>query len=112
MLSGTNSISAYTPATIGVPENWTIDNNVSEWGGHLGSASTVVNTTTWGSEDNYTNGKWINIGTSDFEIASRATRAEIGGDEEILWFGAEIGSNKIQPTGEYEASIIITAVAL
>lgn len=115
MISSTeplDKINGYTPDSAGVPESWLIDSATSEWGGHLGSVSTTVNTTTWGSEDSYVNGKWINIGTADSEIASRVDRSEIGGDNEILWFGSEIGANKNQPTGEYEVSITVTAVAL
>lgn len=115
MISSTeplDKINSYTPDSAGVPETWSIDATTSEWGGHLGSASDTVNTTTWGSEDSYTNGKWINIGTTDLEIASRPDRSEIGGDSEVLWFGAEIGANKNQPAGEYDVSITVTAVAL
>lgn len=107
-----DKINGYTPSSAGVPENWLIDAAASEWGGHLGSTSDTINTTAWGTEDSYTNGKWINIGTTDSEIASRNSRSEIGGDNEVLWFGSEIGTNKNQPTGEYEVSITITAVAL
>ncbi|MFZ2834791.1 MAG: hypothetical protein WAZ64_02010, partial [Candidatus Moraniibacteriota bacterium] len=107
-----DTISSYSPITLITPEIWSIENTASEWGGHLGKDSTIKNTTIWGVEDNYIGGKWINIPTTDQEIISSASPSQVGGDNEILYFGAEIGANKSQPPGSYEVSVTVTAVTL
>lgn len=112
MLSASDSFPAYTPGTPNTPENWSVANTDAEWGGHLGATSTTVNTGTWGSADTYGGGKWLNIGTSDFGIATRSTPTSLAGDDEVIWFGAEVGSSKIQPTGNYTVTVTMTAVTL
>ena len=110
--ANSDTIAAYGPASTGVPETWSVDTAASEWGGHLGSASTSVNTTTWGGADTYAGGKWLNIATSDFQIASRSTETTSTGDSEIIYLGAEIGTTKWQPTGTYTDTVTITATTL
>lgn len=112
MVSGADSIAAYTPATPSTPETWSVATTDSEWGGHLGSASTTVNTTTWGAADTYAGGKWLNVATGDFQIASRASRTSAAGDDEIIFFGAEVGNTKFQPSGNYTVQVTITATTL
>jgi len=110
MASGGDTIAAYTPAAPNVPEIWSVAGAASEWGGHMGASSTTVNTTTWGALDTYAGGKWLNVVTgSTFEVANRATETSAGGDSEIVFFGAEVGASKFQPTGTYTVSVTMTA---
>ena len=105
-----DTIAAYTPGTPNTPETWSVAGAASEWGGHLGSTSTTVNTTTWGAADTYAGGKWLNINNAaTFEIANRATETTAGGDSEITYFGAEVGASKFQPTGTYTVNVTMTA---
>lgn len=110
MNSGGDSIAAYTPGTPDTPEVWSVAGTDSEWGGHLGASSTTVNTTTWGALDTYAGGKWLNVkNTASFEIANRATETSAGGDSEYIFFGAEVGASKLQPTGTYTVDVTMTA---
>lgn len=113
MSDGTgDTIAAYTPAVASTPETWSVATSDSEWGGHLGASSTTVNTTTWGALDTYAGGKWLNVATSDFQIANRADRPTAGGDDEVIFFGGEIGNSKFQPSGNYTVQVTITAITL
>lgn len=112
MLSASDSFPAYVPGTPNVPETWSVANTDAAWGAHLGSTSTTVNTSTWGAADSYAGGKWLNVATSDFTIASRGNPTSLSGDTEVVWFGAEIGSSKIQPSGNYAVTVTMTAVTL
>jgi len=112
MTSGADVISAYTPGVAGTPETWSVSDSVAEWGGHLGSLSTTADTGTWGSADSYIGGKWLNISGINTQIVQRNSATSLSGDEEILWFGAEVGSNAFQPTGTYTTDVTVTAVTL
>ena len=95
-----DQITAYTPTTPDTPENWEVSATESEWGAKLKSGSTTYNSTTWGDDDTYSNGNWLNISAaSPYQIITRTTETSQAGDSETLLFGAEIGSNKFQPTG-------------
>ena len=110
--ANSDTIAAYTPTTASTPETWSVGATDSEWGGHLGASSTTVNTTTWGSADTYDGGKWLNIATSDFQIASRSSETSSSGDNEVIFFGGQIGANKFQPTGTYTNTVTLTATSL
>jgi len=112
MISGDDTIAAYTPAVADTPETWSIGATTSEWGAHVGSGSTTVNTTTWGAADTYAGGKWLNVGTSAFQIASRSDETTWAGDDEYVYFGAQVGSTKLQPTGTYAVNVTVTATTL
>jgi len=112
MASGGDTIAGYTPAVADTPEVWSVASADSEWGAHLGASSTSVDTGIWGLLDTYAGGKWLNVKTTDFQIASRATRTDPAGDDEIVFFGAEVGSSKHQPSGNYTVNVTITATTL
>jgi hypothetical protein len=112
MQSGSDTIAAYTPGTTDTPETWSVASTDSEWGAHVGSTSTTVDTGEWGSADTYAGGKWLNVGTSSRTIVERTNPTSAEGDSELIWFGAEIGSNKLQPTGNYDVNVTFTVVAL
>ena len=105
-------IGAYSPSQVDVAENWSVGASDSEWGAHLGSASVTVDTDFWGTLDSYLAGKWLNIKTTDFQIAQRTSKTSTSGDDEVFWFGAEVGSTKIQPSGTYVVDVTITAITL
>lgn len=107
-----DTIGAYTPASTNTPETWNVNANDSEWGARLKSTSTDADTSTWGATDTYAGGKWLNVDISNYEIVERSTETDPAGSSEILQFGAEIGANKLQPTGTYTVSVTITAVTL
>ena len=106
-----DAISAYSPTVSNTPEAWSITQTDSEWGARIKSTSTDSNTTLWGASNDYS-GKWLNIASSPFQIISRNTETDQAGSDEIIQFGAEIGSNKFQPTGTYSTSVVMTATTL
>jgi hypothetical protein len=111
MASGGDSIAAYTPAVSEIAELWSVASSASEWGGHLGSGSDTVNTTFWGSADSYAAGKWLNIPIADFNIATRLSKTAVAGDDEYIYFGAEVGADKFQPSGTHSVTVTFTSVA-
>ncbi|MFZ2193781.1 MAG: hypothetical protein WAV31_06055 [Candidatus Moraniibacteriota bacterium] len=113
MLSGTDFIDPYSPGTSDTPENWSVASGVSEWGARLMTTSTDDNTATWGTVDNSyssTSANWLNVRTTDRVIVQRAS--ETTGSDEIIQFGAEIGSAMVQPTGNYTVDVTFTATTL
>ena len=111
--ANSDTIAGYTPASSGTPETWNVAATDSEWGAHLASTSTTVNTTTWGALNTYAGGKWLNINNiSPYTIATRNTETSITGDNEIVYFGGEIGASKLQPTGTYTTDVTMTATTL
>lgn len=114
-----DNILAYTPASVGTPEQWLVTSSVSEWGARLKKAGTTVyDSSKWGaavgiesyiSSDVY----WHSVTNSgSFSIISKSNETDEDGDTEIIQFGAEVGANKIQPTGVYDVDVIVTAVSL
>jgi hypothetical protein len=122
MSNGTATIAAYTPGTANIPETWSVASTDSEWGARLAqtdgtTTTTTQDTTAWGVDDqsgtNYgTTAKWLNVGTADHVIVSRGSSTTLTGDNEVVAFGAEIGSGKIQPTGTYSVDVTMTATTL
>ena len=106
-----DTINAYTPSVSNTPEVWNINQTNSAWGARIKSTSTDKNTTLWGATDDYT-GKWLNINTNPFQVITRNTETDQAGSDEVIQFGAEIGSNKFQPTGTYSTSVTMTATTL
>ena len=112
MQSGVDEIGPYTPESEDTPEGWAVDSYSSEWGGHVGATSTTVDTNEWGTADTYAGGNWLNIGLSPRVIVERTNQTSETGDNEIIWFGAEIGFNKFQPSGSYSVNVTLTATTL
>ncbi|MEI7690784.1 MAG: hypothetical protein WCI63_04120 [bacterium] len=113
MVSGSDTLGPFVPTVGGTPNTWSgMPNTVSWWGGHLGKDSTTTDTAKWGTLDTYAGGKWLNVGTSDYSIVSRPSSTTTSGDNEVIYAGAEVGTNKIQPTGTYSVIVILTAIAL
>jgi ELWxxDGT repeat protein len=111
-----DTISAYTPTGLN-PETWQVNNNSSEWGAKLMSTSTdyLLNDddVQWGPDDTYTNGYWFNVDhTAPFQITATSKESAELGDEKYIRFGAEIGSDKFQPTGTYQVDVTMTATTL
>jgi len=104
-------VNAYTPGGAS-PEVWSVATTDSEWGGHLGASSTTVDTGVWGSADTYGAGRWFNVATTDYIIASRDDRTTPSGDSEVIFFGAEVGTSKVQPNGSYDVDVTFTATSL
>jgi len=109
-----DQIAAYTPQTPSTPEVWSVASTESEWGARIKTTSTDPDLTggeIWDSTDSYS-GTWLNVSDSAFVVANRITETDQAGSDEVLLFGAEIGSNKFQPTGTYDTDVIITATTL
>ena len=116
MSNGTDTIAAYTPATAGTPEVWSVASADSEWGARLSSTSTTTDVK-WGTDnqsgiDYGTTSKWHNVGTSSYVLASRSTETAGAGDSEVVNFGAEVGATHLQPTGTYTVNVTMTATTL
>ena len=74
----------------------------TKWGGTQGSGA-----------DAYATGKWLNIDNfTPYQIVSRSTETSQLGSEQFLRFGAEIGTDKFQPTGTYRVDVTMTATTL
>lgn len=119
MTNGSENIDAYTPAVSGTPEIWSVDSTAGEWGARLKkSGTTTYDAVKWGvanNGDSYasTDAKWLDVSNvADYEIVERTSATGTGGDDEVIQFGAEVGSNKFQTAGSYGVNIVITAVAL
>lgn len=122
MESGSDYIDAYTPSASS--ETWSIANNTSEWGAKLGASSEGYGGGTgavgysyaaaggWGAADSYTGGEWLNVATSPFQIMSKSSETDVDGEYQYLVFGAEVGSNYLQPTGTYTQEVTVTATTL
>ena len=109
-----DQISPYTPQTPATPETWSVASTESEWGGRIKSTSTdpdLTGSAIWDDTDSYS-GNWLNVSTSPFVIADRSTETAQAGSNETILFGAEIGSNKFQPTGTYDVDVTFTATTL
>jgi hypothetical protein len=111
-------IGAYTPVVSSTPEVWDIEFNESAWGARLSSASTYYNATQWGVDDTSgtaygTTAKWLNVAAdTPYNFIQKTSETTAAGDNEVIEFGAEIGSSKIQPSGTYGVTVTITATTL
>lgn len=117
-------INAYTVASSGTPETWSIANNTSEWGAKLGASSEGYNggvggtgytypNNDWGSADTYAAGKFMNVSTqAGVQIMSKSSETDVDGEFQYLVFGAEVGSAYLQPTGTYSQEVTVTATTL
>jgi hypothetical protein len=110
MTSGSDTIAAYSPASAGVPETWSVAAANSAWGARVATTSSRYSTWLWGAaaanSDTYAGGKWLNVSTSAFDIAS-STVSTVG-DNEYVIFGSQIGASKVQPTGTYAVNVTFT----
>ena len=112
--ANSDQIAGYTPASAGTPETWSVEASMSEWGARVKSTSDDPDLTTggiWDNTDTYA-GTFLNVGTSSFTVANRSTETDQVGSDETIIFGAEIGSNKFQPTGTYTTNVTMTATTL
>jgi len=116
--SGSDTISPIATAST-TPAVWdetTVSDTASGWGYRLSDLSTIDDAK-WGTNDqsgvNYgTTAKWYKATDTGYQIVAAATETSNEGDNEILNFGVEIGSDKIQPTGSYSTTLTITATTL
>jgi hypothetical protein len=109
MVSGADTITAYSPAVANTPETWSIDAATSEWGARLKSTSTD-SASEWGTDSS--SEKWLNVATTSRQIVSRNSETSASGSEETIAFKAEVGGSKMQPTGSYTVNITVTATTL
>lgn len=105
-------------------ETWEILPTASEWGAKLGASSEGYGTGDaggdysyasaggWGPDDGYEYGAWMNVPTSPFQIMQKSSETDADGEWQYLVFGAQIGHDKIQPTGTYTQEVTVTAVTL
>jgi hypothetical protein len=104
-------INAYTPTLPDTPETWSINTNVSEWGGRLKSTSTTYDSSKWGIDDGVSS-KWLNIRITDYEVVQRNSKTSPSGDFQTIQFKAEVGNNSFQESGHYSTQVTVTAVTL
>lgn len=109
LTSGSDTIAAYTPAVADTPDTWSVAASDSEWGARLKSSSTDTDAE-WGVDSS--SEKWLNVATSPREIVSRLTETAPGGSSETIEFKAEVGSSKVQATGNYTVNVTATATTL
>lgn len=107
----TYAITPFTPSGA-VPDSWVVAASDAEWGGHLGSGSTTVDTGVWGTSDDYASGLWFNVAITNYIISTRNTATAPTGDDQIVYFGAEIGSQVIQYPGTYTNTVTFTATGI
>ncbi|OQA03349.1 MAG: Calx-beta domain protein [bacterium ADurb.Bin400] len=94
------------------PSLWPDLASSSGWGARLGLSSTTYDSSAWGDSDTYSLGKWLGITNIDHNFISRNSATSVEGDDEVVILGAEIGANKIQPTGAYTVNVIFTATTI
>jgi len=96
------------------PTAWNSTNvpsTVAAWGGRLAAASAgyAASPVTW-SADAATNEKWMALSTgATTTIARENTETAETGSNNDIGFRVEVGSDKIQPTGTYRATVTFTA---
>jgi hypothetical protein len=113
--SNGDRINGYTPASPATPEVWSVEASASEWGARVKSTSDDPDLTSgaiWGSTGDTYSGRFLNVSTTSFTVANRNTETAQAGSNETILFGAEIGSNKFQPTGTYTTGVVMTATTL
>jgi len=96
-------------ALYGTPQPWSVGPTESAFGARLRSSSTDADAK-WGTDGS--SDKWLNVGDGDYTVVSRSSPTASGGSLEVLQYRAEIGGNKIQPTGVYQTTVTYTASAL
>lgn len=109
MVSGSDTIAAFTPSVANTPDTWSVAAIDSEWGARLRSSSTDTYGE-WGTDNS--SDKWLNIATSSRVIVARLSRTSISGSQEIVQLRAEVGASHLQPTGTYTNTVTMTASAL
>ena len=112
MNSTGDHFAAYSPVVSGTPETWNVAASTSAWGAKVAATSENYDSGTWGANDTYAGGKWLNVSASPFQFFSKATETDLDGEQEAIVFGAQIGSDKLQPTGTYTVNVTITATTL
>ena len=100
-----------------IPANgWSVDAASSGWGGRVNASGTdrfaeQNSDRGWDNEDSY-GGKWSGVETSPTRIFGQWSETPTAGDNVKIMFGAEIGADKIQPTGTYRQEVAFTATTL
>lgn len=123
MNAQSDHFTAYSPSASGTPEVWNIPNTTSAWGAKLAATSEGYNGGSggsgytypgsgWGSDDSYASGKFLNVATTPFQIMQKSAETDVDGESQSVLFAAEIGHDKIQPTGTYSVNVTITATTL
>jgi len=114
LTNGDNDDIATLTSSASVPATWANAAAASAWGYRLKSDSdsfTGTYATAWGATDGY-GGKFLAASGSDVIVGSYATETTDAGNDENFQFGAEIGTDKIQPTGTYTGQVTVTATTL
>ena len=105
MTKGVDFFADYTESTAGVPENWSVGNNDSEFGFSVDGSY---------AKSDYFNGTRYEgfSGSSKIEVADDSSSTPSGGADIDVNFRAEVGIDKTQPSGLYTATITATATTL
>jgi hypothetical protein len=105
MSNGGNNFADYTETTSGIPESWNIASNSSEFGFSVGGSYAG-----W----EYSDGNLYEgfDGSNKILVAQDSGTTPGGGAEVDVYFKAEVGIDKIQPSGTYTATITATATTL
>ena len=89
------------------------------WGARVNSDTDRLGSDTsnrvWGTDNTYDTGLWSGIpadSASATKMFGQATETTAAGDNIKIQFGAEIGADKIQPTGTYQQEVTFTAMTL
>jgi hypothetical protein len=102
-------IAPFSVATPGIPETWSVPTTAAEWGGRLTSSSTDTDNK-WGEDG--ASEKWLNVGTGSYTVVQRSNRTSISGSTEIIQFRVEVGSDAIQPSGQYQTTVTLIGAEL
>ena len=113
LTSGTDVISTLI-SSVSIPDDWAVALDASGWGYRLMADSASYGGTDdpgWAGTDDY-DGNWLAFSGSNQTIGSHPDETDDTGNTETLLFGAEIGTDKIQPTGTYVGQVTVTATTL
>ena len=118
MQSSSASFADYTPASAGTPDySWNILSADSEFGFSPYNASSQIakyknNDSDCNAGSNITDEKcWYGLATVDEQIANKASRTDIVGEETKINFKAEVNTSALQTAGTYTATVVVTAVS-
>jgi hypothetical protein len=105
MSNGGNNFADYTETTPGLPESWNVASDDSEFGFSVGGSY---------AEWEYSDGSLYEgfDGANKILVAQDSGTTPGGGAEVDVYFKAEVGVDKIQPSGVYTATITATATTL
>ena len=103
------------PAISDTPAGWTVADDASGWGFTYTNSGSQAQTTLYdgvGSSGTTYAGDWAGVTGTSVDVATFGDHTIEAGADNIFMFGAEVGTDYIQPTGTYVGQVTVTATTL